>query len=263
MLNTRKLTAEEQGLFFNSIQLEDYQKCSELLEQGADINIRGKFSNPGRNGLFFQLVDSLHPSKPCSTALEYAVKNYKKELTEYLLKRGANTEITDQDGITVLTYAAKECTPDFVELLLKYGANPNFKINNGYVSSKSDFFLTDSYPLQSIFLGLNDWDLTDDYESEAIKKTKLLLDNGATLYPNLFLDDLKQRGYSNKVISFFCRVWENQQTNIDKAYIKGAAAGALKKAGLPTEIGYFIGGFFNRKVGSHLAQTCKRAVLFS
>jgi hypothetical protein len=106
----------------------DMEVTNYLLENGADINARGKYDQ---------------------TILHDAVKLYfhrKKNiltLIEYLLQNGADINAQDSDGVTPFMIAV--CTHDepFIALLLRYSPDVTIKGNEArtavrYLSSRSD-----------------------------------------------------------------------------------------------------------------------------
>ena len=56
---------------------------------------------------------------------------YSAKMTELLLRRGADPNSTDRDGLTPLCLVAESYWPDVVETLIKGGANVNFRAPDG------------------------------------------------------------------------------------------------------------------------------------
>ena len=65
------------------------------------------------------------------TALFFSCKNYKKSITETLLKSGASVYIKNLNGVTPLMTACVKANIDVVDLLLKYKANLECIDKNG------------------------------------------------------------------------------------------------------------------------------------
>lgn len=60
-----------------------------------------------------------------NTPLMFAVKSGKREVVEYLLKKGAQIDYIDNFGVSPLHLATRKNCEDLVYLLLEYGANIN------------------------------------------------------------------------------------------------------------------------------------------
>lgn len=58
------------------------------------------------------------------TPMYYAIKHGKYEVAEYLLQRGAKTNIVDKKGLGLVQFARRQNKPAFIDLLVKYGAQP-------------------------------------------------------------------------------------------------------------------------------------------
>ena len=120
--------------FLNAVRGKNYEKMSELLSQGANIN--RKFDK-------FALVDKdayVHDC-PNDTPLTLAVRTGDHRLTEYLLENEADPNVYYK-GNTPLMEASFEHDVKLVKLLLEHGADPNSK---------------DGFTLSMIFLGMRDW----------------------------------------------------------------------------------------------------------
>ncbi len=65
------------------------------------------------------------------TALSGLAIRYNKNLTEHLLKRNADPNIADPNGITPLFWAVKSGNRELTELLLKYKADKTVKDSQG------------------------------------------------------------------------------------------------------------------------------------
>lgn len=117
-----------------------------LFDYGADINE----------------VDSLQ-----RTALHYiSIRPECTMLTEYFLKKGANTNTKDKFGRSPLHHAANTGLPEIVKLLLKYRADPfnvdkngqtpfdiacdrNRKVISNFIKSNIDTYLDDRFETDS------------------------------------------------------------------------------------------------------------------
>ena len=78
---------------------------TELVENGADVNLESGFHK--------------------ETPLSRAASNGRPEIADYLLEKGANTEIVDRNGKTPLYFAAFYGHPDIATSLLNRGAQVN------------------------------------------------------------------------------------------------------------------------------------------
>lgn len=80
--------------------------------------------------LFFQKkIDLNQTDENGATALFYAAKLPNSELSQLLIRAGAETVINDNSKKTPLHYAAESCSVKNVELLLTKGVNPTWKDN--------------------------------------------------------------------------------------------------------------------------------------
>jgi hypothetical protein len=91
-------------------QEDDLQQVQELLP-GRNVNLRDQ-----RSG---------------TTALEHAVRNGNREMTQLLLSAGADVNIRNPGGQTVLMMLGEEATSDLVWDLVNNGAKVNQKDNEG------------------------------------------------------------------------------------------------------------------------------------
>lgn len=65
------------------------------------------------------------------TALSGLAVKYNKDLVEYLLKKNANPNIPDANGVTPLFWAVKFGNKELTEILLKYKADKTIKDSQG------------------------------------------------------------------------------------------------------------------------------------
>lgn len=114
-----------------------------LLDNGANIDLRDTTSK--------------------ITPLFYSVIKDKKDMVEFLLKRGAKTEIEDKFGNTVIMTAASEVQDEIITMLVKSGAESNKR-------SKSNVVLA---PLTTLAGSPN-----SSLNSEALKAMEAILDHG-------------------------------------------------------------------------------------
>jgi ankyrin repeat protein len=70
-------------------------------------------------------------SKSGQTALMYAAASGKKDIVDFLLANGANTNIQDAVGSTALTLATQEDNSSIIMSLMAAGANPNLPNTHG------------------------------------------------------------------------------------------------------------------------------------
>ena len=76
-------------------------------------------------------VDINAKSKSGQTALMYAAAAGKKDIVDFLLANGANTNIQDAVGLTALTLAAQENNCSVITSLMAAGANANLPDTHG------------------------------------------------------------------------------------------------------------------------------------
>lgn len=111
---------------------DSFRMLDLLIENGADINLAKK----GGEGVYGY------------SALSYAVRNLRADLTEYLISNGAEVNHQTSDGDTPLLIAASEESAELVGMLLKSGADKTIKNNKGETAldiaiSKENQALTD------------------------------------------------------------------------------------------------------------------------
>ncbi len=106
-----------------AVRRRDLEMAAFLLEQGADLNYRGEWGAP----VLFLASTSFYSAK----------------MTELLLRRGADPNSTDRDGLTPLCLVAETYWPDVVETLIKGGANVNFRAPDGSTPLHSAAISTD------------------------------------------------------------------------------------------------------------------------
>jgi ankyrin repeat protein len=81
-----------------------------LIQQHADVNV---------------------PQADGATALHWAVYRDDAEMTQVLLRGGANPKATNREGASVLSLACENGNAAIIESLLKAGADPNERLSNG------------------------------------------------------------------------------------------------------------------------------------
>ena len=86
------------------------QAAKLLIYRGADLNMQ---TNLGATALIMELTQPFEKEQD------------RLDLLAYSLRRGANTNLTDNNGFSPLYYAALSNQPQRVELLLEYDANPD------------------------------------------------------------------------------------------------------------------------------------------
>jgi ankyrin repeat protein len=80
------------------------ERAKQLLETGADINVRGKDG---------------------ATPLLWTLLKGNKTGFRFLLERGADANLQVKQGNSVMSFAAMHEDPEFLTLALKYGGDPN------------------------------------------------------------------------------------------------------------------------------------------
>ena len=60
-----------------------------------------------------------------------AVINESTEITQLLIRNGADLNMMDDSGKTALDYAARDANTDLMEILLSAGADPNLEGSDG------------------------------------------------------------------------------------------------------------------------------------
>jgi ankyrin repeat protein len=140
--NTHKLDVNDKtldcSLLEYAIKKHNKEASLFLLEKGADVNHQNEQGMNAlmlilSNRLSFSLNDKLkflpsdlnNQDKTGSTLLIYAVYFKDKELTQYLIKKGANLDIQNDNLRCALHYAAEHDNLPLLNLLLKAKANPN------------------------------------------------------------------------------------------------------------------------------------------
>ncbi len=99
---TKKLVSAMEDISFD--------KMSEALEKGADVNAKDENGN---------------------TALMGACKYGRTGVVQLLVKNGADVNIADEDGKTALMKACEQCHTDVARLLVRKGADVNVKDKYG------------------------------------------------------------------------------------------------------------------------------------
>lgn len=102
---------------FNAVAREDYEIVRLLIDHGSDVN---NFNSTTKTTL-------LHEA-----ALQNHLDGHLKVI-EVLLKRGADVNAQDQDGMTPLQCLVKEGNSKIINLLLSFNADVNLKDNSGEI----------------------------------------------------------------------------------------------------------------------------------
>ncbi len=137
-------TAKAQGLT-EAISKNDSAKVVKLISQGADVNIADKGGNTplmlaarwGYVSIVTMLLDhGALPDKVRSpkgrTSLMIACAYYSNlDICKMLVDKGADVNLTANDGTTSLMLAAQFGKVQIVSYLLSKGANPSLKDNSG------------------------------------------------------------------------------------------------------------------------------------
>ena len=122
-----------QQLFY-TIQTNNIEELKELIEKGANVNIKNEYNytplHYSRSSEITKLLlgTGANPNSQTmngDTPLHYAET---KEITKLLLESGANPNIQNKYGYTPLHFVRTE---EITKLLLEAGANPNSQTNNG------------------------------------------------------------------------------------------------------------------------------------
>ena len=118
--------------FLNACEEGDLERVKQLLERGADVNVRDKDGETAlmivswygkkeiaelliKNGIDINAKDNLG-----RTALMYASWYGHNEVVKLLLENGADVNAQDEDDITALMYAFKNGDKEIIELLKSY-----------------------------------------------------------------------------------------------------------------------------------------------
>lgn len=94
-----------------------HHTIGETINQGACLDISG----PRQEGEYEDNV----------TPLMLAVINESTEITQLLVRNGADLNMMDDSGKTALDYAARDANTDLMEILLLAGADPNLEGSDG------------------------------------------------------------------------------------------------------------------------------------
>ncbi len=94
-----------------------HHTIGETINRGASLDISG----PHREEEYEDNV----------TPLMLAVINESTEITQLLIRNGADLNVMDDSGRTALDYAARDANTDLMEILLSAGADPNLEGSDG------------------------------------------------------------------------------------------------------------------------------------
>ena len=97
-------------LLFDELNKNDFKFVLELINKGADINLKGDAG---------------------WTPLIRAITNWRNDLVDIFIKNGANVNLSDEDGFSPLIWASLAGNTKIVKLLIENGANINQQSNNG------------------------------------------------------------------------------------------------------------------------------------
>ncbi len=104
------------AVFYNKTDAIEF-----LLKKGADANEKGQYGQPA-------IVLAVQSAE----SMQYDISEKNKKTVDILLQNGANINAQDSDGNTCLIHAAQDGNYAMVQYLLKKGANPGIQNNNGY-----------------------------------------------------------------------------------------------------------------------------------
>lgn len=179
--------------FLRAVRTNDFKAMTTLL-MNKEIDINRPFGKNASNDNDFYITDC-----PSDTPLTFAVRSNNIALATFLLEHGANTEVLFNHQ-TPLCEACFRHNIAMAELLIKHKASishPIQKPSNGSLFNPVP--IVD--PALAIYLGMREW-LLDTQKVTAKKLSKLLIDNGYLVDPDLIAKDLKSRGYEKEIIDF-------------------------------------------------------------
>lgn len=117
-------------------------KVKKALDNGADINFR----DIDRDGM---------------TPLMHAIEKFRYRIIDYLIERGADINLQDDEGRTALMHAGEVHSFDILQTLLEAGAEWYIKDNYGY-----DFF----YYTTGEYADMIKEDYPEEYKEYLMKK---------------------------------------------------------------------------------------------
>jgi len=144
---------------FEGVVVDNLEEINEALSDGANIN---NFS--GRLPI---------DSNPLWMAFKHSPS---KRVPEYLINRGADVNIPNQDGVSLLGWLAQNCDIHFCELLIKYGAKVDYIEKTG------------NTPLEDV---LNYGTRATCTEKNVDTIITMLFENGAKIRPESLIATLK------------------------------------------------------------------------
>ncbi|MCX8131540.1 MAG: ankyrin repeat domain-containing protein [Clostridia bacterium] len=150
---------------YAGIKTDNLEQINEALEDGANIDIISGICNPESNPVRIALDSNRH------------------RIAEHLIRRGADPNHSDSNGISLLMSAAYDSNVHFCELLITHGAKVDKTDKEGNTALE--------YAVQS-----------NRTEKEINCVIALLLDNGALIRPETFKAAIKVNTIGNGILRY-------------------------------------------------------------
>lgn len=169
---------------YEAIFEEDTKRLKQLINQGANINVKGNFGfNPlmysiykGKDEIAKILVEAsvnVNTKIEKMNVLSLAVVVNNKDMVEYLIEKGADVNAKAGEDMTALIWAASESNFEMVKLLIEEGAKVNQQTKKGHTALHSAV-LDDKIKMARILLEAG----ADPYIEDEKGKSVLELANG-------------------------------------------------------------------------------------
>jgi ankyrin repeat protein len=113
---------ELKAAWFKAAIKGDLEKMISLLEQGADLDWQGEFTNLNKKEVDY--LDFAEVSKDNASALKVAIALGHYSVVHFLLNKGAHTGWHSPNAPHVMRIAIKSGLPDMIRLLLEHGIGP-------------------------------------------------------------------------------------------------------------------------------------------